>query len=375
MTKNAKLKALFLINTRNLPGILLVLSACLFLCACTNTNYQQNNIIFTEDEPKELFSYTYVQRGDVRLTHEIPCKYIQTKSEDDSFVVKDLIKAVYVTEGDIVKKGQLLAELNNDGSDENIKDSTYIIEKNNLLIKQGKEQMDLDLQEARNLYRITENTSTDKAAYSKKVNELKNNYGEQLEEYDNAIEVEKLKLASYEKKNKESKIYAGMSGTVSFIKPDLIGSYSTPEETVISIVDNTDCVYVSDEMDYKSYFTSSDLVDLHVGVGSNEKVYHVMPAHITSWKNQMVFTLKDAAYTPKIGDTGYLYALLKLSKDVLYLDNNAVHKANDEYYVYILDDQGNRVMQPVTIGLQGDVSTEIVDGLREGEQVILAMNQ
>ena len=363
-------------KSRRVRFVILGLFLGIFLCSCKKIN-EDEKTIFLQDEKKDIFKYTYVQRGDIDLSFEVATNYVQAKSENYAFSVKDrAIQNVCVSDGDDVKKGQVLAELDNDNVDAKIKDSNYIVEKNSILIKQAKQQRAVDLQEAQDLYNITKKSSSDKTEYNKKINNINANYDQTIEDYENAIEIEKLKLESYHKKDAESKIYSKITGTVSFVKPNLVGTYSDPAEPIITVVDNADCVYETNNMEYKSYFINKTEIDLHVkgGEKDKDKIYHVKPTALSLWKSKMVFILTDEGFTPKVGDYGYIYANLGHRENVLYVDKKAVHKASGKYYVYVLDNDGNREMKTVTIGLQANESTEIVSGLKEGEKIVLTMD-
>ena len=57
-------------------------------------------------------------------------------------------------------------------------------------------------------------------------------------------------------------------------------------------------------------------------------------------------------------------------KDVLYLPNEAIKTVNGQATVQVLKG-GKQVTANVTTGLSGELSTEIVDGLEEGDEVVL----
>ena len=56
---------------------------------------------------------------------------------------------------------------------------------------------------------------------------------------------------------------------------------------------------------------------------------------------------------------------------MLLLNADAIQKSNGESFVYVLDEEGMRSMQPVVTGLEADGMVEIVRGLQEGDSVIL----
>ncbi len=361
-------------NNRGVLGLMVLFVFLVMLVSGCKKMEEEDSTIFLQEEKKDIFNYTYVQRGDVVLSHEVMCEYIQSKSEEYSFSVKNrIIKNITVNEGDQVKKGQLLGELDNDDAKSKMKESNYVITKNTLLLKQAEAQKKSQLQEAKSIYEASPKSSSDKESYNSKVNAVQETYNQNKETYQNTIQIEKLKLETYKKQEEESKIYSTLTGTVSFVKPNMVGSYSVPDDVLITIVDNLNCVYVSKDMEYKKYFIDDKTLDLHVKTAGDDLLYKIKSTNQDNWKENMIFQLVDENFAPKVGDYGYLYAIMGHKENVLYVDSKAVHKANDKYYVYVLNNKGNREMKYVEIGLVGNSTTEIISGLNEGEKIILKM--
>lgn len=75
------------------------------------------------------------------------CTYRPAKSEDLSFALGgEYISAVYVETGQTVKKGQLLAELEQGNIDEQIEAQEYTLSQSQVKLKHAKEDKALDLQ-------------------------------------------------------------------------------------------------------------------------------------------------------------------------------------------------------------------------------------
>ena len=73
------------------------------------------------DYEVEEYEQTPVLRGDLQLSQKVSCTYRPAKAEDLSFALGgEYISAVYVETGQTVKKGQLLAELEQGNIDEQI---------------------------------------------------------------------------------------------------------------------------------------------------------------------------------------------------------------------------------------------------------------
>lgn len=362
------------LKSRKTVFIVLGVLLSIILCSCKKVDDDQKTI-FLQHEKKDVYNYSYVKRGDVELSFEVLCNYVQSRSENYTFAVKDrMIQNICVNEGEQVQKGQVLAELDNDNAEAKMKESNYIIKKNSLLIKQTQQQKDLDLKGAKDIYNASPKSSQDKSTYDNKVNEIDATYNQTIEDCKNAIEIERLKLKSYNKTIAQSKIVSGITGTVSFIKANLVGTYSDPEDDVIKVVDNTSCVYETKDVKYMKYFKDKKQIDLHVKTSDADKIYQITPTELSKWKDLMMFRVVTPNFNPKVGDNGYIYAIMGHKENVLYVDTQAVHKAKDKYYVYVRDNKGNRQMKYVTIGLKGNKTIEIVSGLKEGDKIIITMD-
>ena len=71
------------------------------------------------------------------------------------------------------------------------------------------------------------------------------------------------------------------------------------------------------------------------------------------------------------GDTGIVRITQAEKKNTLCVVTGAVQDLAGQSVVYILDDQGMRQVQPVTVGISNEKITEILEGLSEGQAVIL----
>ena len=68
---------------------------------------------------------------------------------------------------------------------------------------------------------------------------------------------------------------------------------------------------------------------------------------------------------------GNVQVVLDIVEDVLYVPQRAINTASDRVFVYVLDENGIRVLRDVELGMRGNASYEIISGLSEGELVII----
>lgn len=73
----------------------------------------------------------------------------------------------------------------------------------------------------------------------------------------------------------------------------------------------------------------------------------------------------------KAGQTAQARVITNEVDDVLTVPNSAVHKRGDQSTVTIIDSGGNQQQARFQPGLVGDDRTQVISGLREGQQVIL----
>ena len=88
-------------------------------------------------------------------------------------------------------------------------------------------------------------------------------------------------------------------------------------------------------------------------------------------KNSVYFQLVQPDPTLESGNTGWIQVVLDSREDVLYINKNVIKTNQGKNFVYVLNDEGLRESRDVTVGkVFGDV-VEVLDGLKEGESVIL----
>jgi macrolide-specific efflux system membrane fusion protein len=73
------------------------------------------------------------------------------------------------------------------------------------------------------------------------------------------------------------------------------------------------------------------------------------------------------------GMTVQVDILVKESKDILVIPNGAIKLYQGEKAVQMLDaNTGEPFYQPISVGTVGDTQTEVVNGLTEGQEIILS---
>ena len=335
----------------------------------------------------EEYKLTTVMRGDLVLDTSVRCTYIPAKEMNLSFTLGNAyIDQVYVQKGDRVKKGQVLAQLAQDNLQEQIASQEFQLDILELKKVHMEENRDFDLlkydivledlewrikhNEGASVYKLEEQKKEqlEKRAETEKI------YAKQLQEAEDAIYLQRLRLAELNEERKASQIIADMDGTVTYVRSVSEGERSVKGQIFITLSDLDSTVFVVEGKDAQ-YFpegtevlincqdkeiaaraVSLETIGMAADPDEDAKVY-LQP-------EQPDPSLKD-------GERGRIKVVLEQSLDTLYVDKNAIGKVSGETFVYMLDKDGMRIMQKVTTGLECGGFIEILDGLEENDSVIL----
>lgn len=174
---------------------------------------------------------------------------------------------------------------------------------------------------------------------------------------------------------KESVISAPISGTVYFNESLTEGSYVRADKTVCYVLDPTDLVLITQtgisevEVQTKETYAwiAGERWEIELIPMSNEKMSAILSSGQPLKRS---FRIKEkAGKTLKAGDYGVVIVDQFHLEDVLMVPKSTLKRDTGGYYVYIVTSESEREKRYVTIGLSNGVSTEIKDGLKEGEVI------
>ncbi|MDE6167974.1 MAG: efflux RND transporter periplasmic adaptor subunit [Acetatifactor sp.] len=337
----------------------------------------EDHLIITEKEGEERISYTMteVSTGDVVLTERIECTYLQVEDQDVSFSVSGRrIARTLVREGDTVVKGQLLAELANDQAGSRIDELEYQIARNSLLLEHvdENENNELSARWLQFLYR-SGGTKEEEEALKESIRQLQTNDEYLREDYRDAIELDRIELESLRKSDAESRVYAKMNGTVSWVKNNLEGSTCTRDEIIMKIIDGSECLFVVEGEELGELFAEGVPVEMSISSGTGAGQYQLLPYKMEDWGERLTFSLQGEVDSSSIevGAAGSMQVVVDRREGVLTLPSRAVHTADGKPYVYVEGEGNTREVKWIETGLHGDESVEITGGLEQGEKVIL----
>lgn len=355
---------------------LIIMSIVLIsLCGCTQES-EPTLVIVDSQEDVVSFNLIPASYDDVILTTGLDCTYVQTESQEVSFnATGKYVNKVYVEEGDYVKKGDILCELSSDVLERSIEQLEYKIKRNELQLSYLDRYEQLDIQDAWAFSMMHDDTSVyipGADRINEKVASIEENYDKQRLAINDSLEFDRKELALKKKELKESRLYASMDGRVYKIKKGLEGSTSKAGDLVMTIVDDSTCLFEVKDVTYKDLFSEGTPVDMKIYYSEALGDYLVLPFEMEKWNDSMLFSVYTGPDNAVIdvGVMGEITIGVDKRTNVLSVPKETVHLVEDKAFVYTLNEENVREIRYVEIGLFGDERVEIISGLAEGEKVV-----
>ncbi len=344
------------------------------LGGCGAVTEETPMVIVEEQDESISYRTATAQIGDVVCTRNVNCTYRQTRDQQVSFTLGGrVVDHVYVMKGDTVKKGDLLAELSAGNLEDRIAELEYRIARNELQAGYLPIQHEFDYRQAwGQFFYYTWQNSGDVENLHKNQDQLAKQYTERMEDYNDALEFDRKELAALKSELARSRVYAELDGTVYKLTENLEGSTSRKDEVVMTIVDDSECIFEAEMPELADLFPEDVPVEMTVVYGSGAGTYSLIPYERDTWEEKLLFTVLEAPENAQleVGTAGTIHVQTDKRENVLCVPKETVHQADDRTYVYVLNDEGMREVRNVTIGLIGDTMTEIKEGLSDGEKVV-----
>ncbi|MBO4367333.1 MAG: biotin/lipoyl-binding protein [Clostridia bacterium] len=342
---------------------------CLGLCSCSLLPVEQEYTVKPVIKNYNVSNYalSYVLFGDVQKTEVLTCRYVSVSTESLAFRIGgEYIGSIYVSKGDMVKKGDLLAELEVNGLKRSLADVEEEITSLELSIERTGERMSLAVATAA---RIDAVTGRDTAS------SVREQYASEIKRYEDSLSIARMRRDEYREQIGKSQLRAGIDGAVTYIRNVSEGQKSVEGETFISLADAGNSVFYADTVNY-DLLPTGDIVEIYVNKEYLEA--EVVSAESLGFREE--FNNKGAkriyfrALPPnaslETGDRGTLTITLEEAKDTLYIPVKALNEVDGRFFVYQCDEKGLKVMTDVVPGIITNKYAEIRSGLSEGDNVI-----
>ncbi|MBP0984898.1 MAG: biotin/lipoyl-binding protein [Oscillospiraceae bacterium] len=251
------------------------------------------------------------------------------------------IKTIYVTAGQYVEKGDLLAELDTGNL-------SYLYEQQKLIVEKA-------------LLRYNSTGSADDRL---------------------TYEMEQNTLVEYERQLGNSRIYAGMTGQVCYVQSLNPGDTVTAYKTIVKIVDPTQICIQYTASNMKSFplgqkvTITVDGEDLPGYVSKTptevtEGVYDEFPSILSDTESIYCEFTDELPSFLTVGQTADITAVFASHENAVVISKTLVKTDGDRTYVTILDENDNKTEVDVTVGIQNATEAEILTGLNAGDRVVV----
>lgn len=267
--------------------------------------------------------------------------YVTSKSEYNAGFTESggTLKKIYVTAGQFVEEGDLLAELDTGNLE-------YLYEQQKLIVQ--KAALYASSSQAANLeYQMEQNT-----------------------------------LAEYERQLSNSRLYAGMSGQVCFTEAMNPGATVTAYKTIVKIIDpeNLFIKYTSNSL--KAFPLGADVTITVDGedfpgyvsktpTETTEGLYDEYP-ELFADATSIYCEFKDGLPSfLTIGMLADITAVFEVHENAVVIPKNLVKTDEERTYVTILDENDNKKEVDVVTGIENATEIEILSGLSAGDKVVV----
>ena len=316
-----------------------------------------------------------------------------SKNKKEYFGVQGKVKKVNVKVGDKIKKGQSLLsfdmpELENAREQAQLQYENAILQKDELISQKNSIQNKINkIENEINRLQASENPADLAKAESLKgqkeaIQPISN---EKIQQAENSVRLAQLGIESANNKINENggNIISDIPGVVTAVNVQ-VGGVSTGAQPLV-VVQNIDDLKVSIALG--KYDSAKVKKDMKVFVKSDNKKYQGKVDFIapTAKKSTTptgngttleceIYLAKNKVKDLKVGFDVDVDILLGESKNVLKIPLESVK--TDKYnksYVYVVE-EGKVKQKPVQLGIQSDMESEVISGLKLGEKVICNPN-
>ena len=298
---------------------------------------------------------------DVQLIGTIACTYAQLREDSLKFDIDGYrVRNVFVKEGQDVKEGDLIAELDVSRVETEIFNMEAELRELELSVRQTGEMIDF--------YDSRINSSAYSLAAKEEYIMSKEACEEELISYRTQIEYDTKQLEKDRDIIEHSKLYSTMDGTVSWIRESIMDWTSNKNSSVFTIIDASVCAFQATDSKAVEYLKVGDRSEIILGNGAT---YPATVISVDPETFKIIFELDEPDFSISVGTRGTINQVLDSREQVLSVPRMTVFNTDEYYYVFKLSDTGVRELQKIEVGLVGTDYVEVLSGLELHSSVIL----
>ncbi|WP_158633901.1 efflux RND transporter periplasmic adaptor subunit [Radiobacillus deserti] len=258
------------------------------------------------------------------------------------------LEKILVAEGDTVKKGQKLVELDSGDVEFEIQKMEIELEKAELKLDQLKAQ-------SADKYTISI-AELDKESIALQLTQLRNRFT-------------------------SSQLVSPINGVVTYVTDVKSGSVVEPFQSLVEIADTSNlqlmysAISAAAIQDVKVGMNVTVTIDDNEVQGKVAQTPETVPEKVAEqdpdlYERSLLIDLTETPEGVEMGSTAEMEIIMERKKDTLVIPINGLRTSGGRNYVQVLVNQTKRE-KDVEVGIISDTEVEIVKGLEEGEKVIL----
>ena len=305
-----------------------------------------------------------VTRGDVELYAKVTLTYYPTLREDLKFDIPDRsYGVVYAAAGDPVQAGDLVAELDSAAETAALQQTEQQLERLYIQLESAETALRLAQEEER--LRGDGNHVTSEARQA------------DISYYRACIEIQERQRSEQQAELEQLRLYAPISGTVTYAKTVDERSRSSRTETVVSIADSASSVFTGVTEHWGLFTEGAEFTVVtssaeYFCIARDPAEFGMSTALDSGGRRTVVLEIADGQQPPAGSSVkGEVQLLLEKRENVLLLPSRAIFTVGEQSYVYHEDETGFKTAHAVECGLDNGSWVEITGGLGEGEEIIV----
>jgi membrane fusion protein, macrolide-specific efflux system len=392
-----------------LTGIMLVMSGCYFLPEAEETLAPP-----LKEPPAITYDTMDVKKGSI-MRQITGRGILESISRSDIYfnMRGGYLKNIYAKEGDEVKKGDLLVELDTDSLKVQIKQQLAQVEMNEGIYNKLKIIGKMDIESAKKQLadlneEYTEALSVPDAYSTKELQTMENriaqqevtlrklelsygidklgNEGYELRQACATLEISKERLNEMQGELDKSQCFSPIDGVVVYRTDVGMGEHINTFQTLLRISNPDDVflIYEEPDLDKNMLFKTG----MKVNVEKDGNVFEgevimtrkdilgefgegkITAAESKNRQYDIVIKVKGIDGNAEMGDTYNVVLVLEKKENTIIVPNHVIISSGERKFVHVLID-GVRYERDVELGIVSGAESEIVKGLQVGEKVVV----
>ena len=351
----------------------LLLPAVMLLSSCDLLPAEEpvRTVTMVRSADQTEYKTATIIRGDLAQTRRLYCSYLPLRTDMLSFAVGgEYIDEIFVQVGDYVQEGQLLAQLEMEDLEKEITESQRAISALELELGYLANEEEIEIERQRILH-------ADPDALADALADVTEGFEARRQTIEDSLLLERMHLDVLEQEKAEKQIRAPYDGTITYLRTFADGETSRLRDRVMTIVDSSMSIFRVDTEHWQylnegmQFTITANNAEYSATVTTTEALGHP-PEEIKEGGYGRIYMKPDGIVVGlKDNDRGTFDLVLDSREDVLLAPVNAVATLNGQTVVYYVQENGVKAYKPVTTGMEANAMVEIIEGVTEGELVVV----